>query len=200
MEKILVLGATGVIGHHVVKFLENDDQKKVTVYVRNPDKLDQNLNPSVKILVGDMQDQDKLITAFKNQDVVVASLSGDWLKHAKNIVTVLKKSNVKRIYWVSGLGISNEVPGRVGMILSGYAKRYPEYIQAAKEIVASKTPYTLIRAANLTNGNNLEYHLQYPGQKLHQENVDRKAVAKFIVDMINDENDFGLNESIGITN
>ena len=74
----------------------------------------------------------------------------------------------------------------------------PEYVQAADAIAESGTPYTLIRAAHLTDGNNEQYYIQHEGEKLHANSVDRIAVAHLIYDLI--VNEEGINESLGITN
>ena len=47
------------------------------------------------------------------QDIVIAVLSGELLTYAKNIVSALKKNQVARIIWVTGLRSHHEVLGEV---------------------------------------------------------------------------------------
>lgn len=200
MEHILVLGATGGIGHWVVKLLAQDENMALTVYVRNPGKLDKTLAGQVKVITGDVLDTANLSDAMKGQDIVVAALSGDWLGQAKSIVSAAQGTSLSHIFWVTGLGIHREVPGKTGEILEYYINRFPEYIQAAEVIAEAGFPYTLVRAANLMKGDNMTYYTQQEGDPVHSEAVDRCAVAKYIADRIAGNEKLADNLSIGITN
>ena len=142
MKNVLILGATGGIGHWVAEFLKEYPDFHQTVYVRNPQKLDASVAETAAVLVGDMADTVSLEQAMQGQEIVVAALSGDWLGHAKAIAAAAKKTGVSRLIWVTGLGIHREVPGETGKILEYYVNRFPEYIQAADTIAASGIPYT----------------------------------------------------------
>lgn len=200
MGNILVLGATGGIGHWVAKLLTKTTDNPVTAYVRTAEKLDDTLKGKITILQGDVLNTDSLSAAMNNQDVVVAALSGDWLGQAKSIANAIKGKQISHVYWVTGLGIHREVPGETGKILEYYVNRFPEYIEAADVIANMGVPYTLVRAANLMNGDNMNYYVQSEGEPIHSESVDRCAVAKFIVDSITGKIDRETQNSCGITN
>lgn len=55
---------------------------------------------------------------------------------AKNIITVLKDSTVKRIIWITGMGIHHEIKGIRGKMLGILAKTRPEYIKAIAKCMA----------------------------------------------------------------
>lgn len=188
MKQILVLGATGGIGHWVTKLLTETTDHQVSAYVRTPKKLDDSLRAQMEVLQGDVLDTEKLSAVMEGKDIVVAALSGDWLGQAKSIAAAMKGKHISHVYWVTGLGIHREVPGETGKILEYYVNRYPEYIEAAEVIANMGIPYTLVRAANLMNGNNMNYYVQMEGEPVHAETVDRCAVAKFIVDSIEGKN------------
>lgn len=154
MKRVFVLGATGGIGHWVTKLLSEKTDIQQTVYVRTPAKLDAEIASNVQVIQGDVLNTKALSEAMQKQDIVVAALSEDWLGQAKSIVGAGKGLPIKHIFWVTGLGIHREVPGKTGEILEYYVNRFPEYIQAADTISNSGVPYTLVRAANLMNGNN----------------------------------------------
>jgi Putative NADH-flavin reductase len=200
MKNILVLGATGGIGRLVVQQLNQLEYVKQAVYVRNASKLKPEDVAVATVLEGDVLDTEKLTEAMQGQEVVIAALAGDLPGQAKSIVKAMKQTKVTRVIWVTGLGIHHEVPGAVGEMLNYYVSRFPEYVQAADTIANSGIAYTLVRAANLTDGGNMEYFLSKEGENIHSESVTRSAVAKFIVDMIKDENNLGENDSLGITN
>ena len=184
----------------VVQQLNQIEEVNQTVYVRNSSKLRTEEVAAVMVLEGDVLDTDRLAEAMQGQDMAVAALSGDLLGQAKSIVKAIRQTSVSRVIWVTGLGIHHEVPGAAGEMLNYYVSRFPEYVQAADTIANSGVTYTLVRAANLTDGSNMKYYLQKEGENIHDEAVDRCAVAKFIVDMVKDKNGLGENDSLGVTN
>lgn len=197
MKKILLLGATGRTGRLLLPMLANDENE-VTAYVRDTAKAADLLQRNVTVAEGDVTDLDKLSSCMADKDIVIAILSGDVLAYAKNIASALKKSTVQRVIWATGMGIHHEVPGLVGKLLDRLSRQMPEYVQAADTIAGSGTDYTLIRAAHLTDGSNAEYYVQHEGEKLHANNVDRIAMARFIADLVAKEE--GINQSLGVTN
>jgi uncharacterized protein YbjT (DUF2867 family) len=200
MKKVLILGATGRIGRILVEMLKSNLDISLTAYVRDVQKAASIGLSDISVLKGNVLDTEALASVMRGQDTVAAVLSGDLLKQAKSIASALKQSEVKRIIWVTGMGIHHEVPGEVGAMLDRLVTRFPEYVRAADAIAESGTAYTLVRAAHLTDGDNEIYHIQKEGEPLHSESVDRCAVARFITDMITDVNGLGENESLGITN
>lgn len=195
MKNILILGATGRIGKLLVPLFDKE-KHNITVYVRDAKKVGE--SKKVNIIEGNVLNETALTESMKGQDIVIAVLSGDLFTYANNIVSALKKNTVKRIIWITGMGIHHEVPGEVGKLLDDLCRQMPEYVQAADEIAESGTPYTLIRAAHLTDGNNEQYYIQHEGEELHANSVDRIAVAHLIYDLI--VNEEGINDSLGITN
>lgn len=197
MKNILVLGATGRIGKLLLSMLE-PQQNRVTAYVRSPEKAVGTAFENVALVQGDVLDTERLRVSMQGQDVVIAVLPGDLLAYAKSIAAAMQVSRPGRILWVTGMGIHHEVPGEVGKILDELCRKMPEYVQAADTISSAGTPWTLVRAAHLTDGDNAAYYVQEEGQPLHANAVDRVAVARFMADLVKD--DGGKNQSLGVTN
>lgn len=55
-------------------------------------------------------------------------IKGDVLRMAENIVKALDETSVRRIIWITGMGIHHEIKGLRGMMLDQLAKQRPEYI------------------------------------------------------------------------
>lgn len=199
MKQILVLGATGGIGHWVTKLLAGE-QVQQTLYVRSPAKLDRAVIADAVVVQGDVLDTEKLKRAMRGQDIIVAALSGNLLAQARSIAAAVQNSSVFHIFWVTGLGIHHEVPGETGKMLDSLLEQFPDYAKAADAIAACGVASTLVRAANLENGNNMVYQVQQEGEPIQTESVDRCAVAKYIADRIETETDLNTNSSVGITN
>ena len=198
MKKILILGASSNTGKILLTHLLSLNDIEITCYVRSPEKLSN--FKSFNIIKGDVADQSNLSKSMKGIDLVITLLNAQDLEiQAENIVKSMKENNVKRIIWMTGMGIHHEVPGSIKELLDKLVESQPHYVRAADTIMNSGLDYTLLRGAHLTDGNNKEYCIQKEGEPLHSNTCDRIAVAKFIGKII-DNFELYKNESIGVTN
>lgn len=196
MKNVLVLGAGGILGSEITRQLEQQLDVRQTCYdIRQISYARSN----GKNICADVCNEGALRQAVSDVDFVVCSLNGDWLSQAQMLVSVLRGRQDVRIIWVTGMGIHNEVTGIHGLMWRRYAAMYPDYIQAADCIANSGIPYTLVRTADLTESGDTSYYLHHAGEKAHSRYVSRAAVAALIVKMIQAEDGFGMNESVGIT-
>lgn len=196
MINVLTLGANGVLGTEITKQLEQIDNINQLCYDIRQISYERRNGRNI---CADVCDRSELSAAVKGQDFIVCSLNGDWLGQARALVSVLDPAHSPRIIWVTGMGIHNEVAGIHGLVWRKYASIYPDYIEAADLIASCGAPYTLIRTADLTEDGDASYHLHRAGQRAHSRYVSRSAVAKLITEIILSPDDFGLNESLGIT-
>lgn len=200
MFNILLLGATGKTGRVIANELKNNNDVKLTIYVRNPQKLTDMDCSNISVKHGDVLDTLSLKQVMKEQTIVIASLDGDILNMAKSVVKAMEDSSVQRIIWLTGMGIHNEIKGVRGKFLGILAKTRPEYVQAADLISSCGITYTLLRGPGLKDGNNSNYYLTDETQQPRKNNVDRVAIAKCVLDMIRSQSGLGENQSLGITN
>jgi hypothetical protein len=201
MKKVVIFGAAGLTGKYITRKMQSEQNIEVSAFVRNPLKFDNMDVSDVNIIKGDALNLNDVKMAMDNQDIVICSLEGDVLTMAKNIVTALPKTTVKRIIWITGMGIHGEIKGFRGFVLKQLAKSRPEYIKAADTIAASTAVTTLLRCGGIKDGNNEKYRLTKEGEQPRGMGmgVDRAAIAKCIADMIVDDT-LGKNDSLGITN
>ena len=111
------------------------------------------------------------------QDVVYANLAGQLEQQARCIVQAMEKTGLKRLIFISSMGIYDEIPGeRHGSILEPYRK-------AADIIETSGLDYTILRPAWLTNRDEIDYGTTRKGEpfKNSSEVVSRKSVADLVV-------------------
>lgn len=90
---------------------------------------------------GDVLDLAALKAAMVGQDVVCANLDGSLEQLARNTVKAMVATGVKRLIFVSSMGIYDEVPGQ------RYDSALDPYRNAAKVIEASDLDYTILRPA-----------------------------------------------------
>ena len=142
MKKVVIFGAAGHAGKYLTRKMQKTPDVKLSVFVRNPAKFGDMDMSDVNIITGDALHAEDVRRAMEGQDILLCSLEDDVLTMAKNIVATLAESGVKRIIWITDMGIHHEIKGIHGVMLNQLAKKRPEYIQAADTIAASSAVTT----------------------------------------------------------
>ena len=199
MKKVVIFGAAGHTGKYLTRKMQSLPDVELTVFVRDPQKFAGMDLSGVTVITGDALVADDVRRAMDGQDILLCSLDSDVLTMAKNITAALAETPVRRIIWITGMGIHREIRGLHGLMLNQLAKKMPEYIVAADTIAASPAVTTLLRCPGIRNGDGTTYRLTREGEKPACWTVDRAAIAQCMADMIEDET-LGANESLGITN
>lgn len=175
---ILILGASGQIARPVIERLLERPEVRLTLYSRHPNNLRHyDLSSHVRVVEGDVMDEDRLLKAMAGQDVVYANLSGELEEQAQEIVSAMKKCQVSRLIFITSMGIYDEVPGeRYGTVLDPYRG-------AAKVIEASGLDFTLVRPAWLNDDDEVSYGTTRKGEpfKNPSQTVSRRSVADLVV-------------------
>lgn len=182
--KVLILGANGAIAQHVTDFIKNHNSIDLTLTARNTNGLSDQA-PNATILVVDVMNESELNAAVKGQDIVYANLSGPVDRMAEAIVKAMDNNNVKRLIFVTSLGIYDEVPGKFGewnnRMIGSALKTYRK---AADVIEASDLDYTVVRPAWLQNNDEVDYETTHKPEPFKGTEVSRKSVAAYIADII----------------
>jgi uncharacterized protein YbjT (DUF2867 family) len=178
MPNILILGGNGQIARVATGlFLERTDVR-LTLYLRNASRLKPSGHTDrVHVVEGDVLNERALENAMIGQDVVYANLAGDLEPQARCIIKAMKKAGVKRLIFISSMGIYDEIPGeRHGSILDPYRK-------SVAIIEASDLDYTILRPAWLNNRNEIDYGTTQKSEPFQNasEQVSRKSVADLVV-------------------
>lgn len=174
-------------------FLKRTDAR-LTLYLRKARRLKLlGLTDRVRVVEGDVLDTVALERAMASQDVVYANVAGKLEQQAKCIVEAMEKTAVKRLIFISSMGIYDEIPGELhGSILDRYRK-------AASIIEASRLDYTILRPAWLNDRGEINYATTQKGEPFvnASEQVSRKSVADLVVKL---PTTAGLNirESLGV--
>ncbi|MFB2661345.1 SDR family oxidoreductase [Shewanella mangrovisoli] len=185
MKKVLILGANGQIAQWVVDMLADRQDVQQTLLVRDPSKLNVELPSNAQLVIGDVLNRKLIHELVKGQDIVYANLAGEVDAQAKNIVAAMQNANVNRLIFVNSLGIYNEVPGKFGEWNEREIGEYlGPYRDAADAIEASELDYTILRAAWLTDHDEVDYEVTQRDEPFKGTVVSRKSVAALITQII----------------
>lgn len=194
MTRVLILGAHGQIARVATRLFLDRTDAKLTLYLRHSERLGRlHDRDRVRIVEGDVLDEETLEAAMALQDVVYANLSGDMGSQARSIVRGMEKQGLKRLIFVSSMGIYDEVPGQ-----SFHAALRP-YREAADVIEASDLDYTILRPAWLNDRDEIDYGTTRKGRAFENPEgvVSRKSVADLVVRLATTPH-LDLRESLGV--
>ena len=178
MTQVLILGAAGQIARVATGLFLTATDVQLTLYLRNARRL-KNIQPAnrVTLMEGDVLDHEKLKKAMAGQDVVYANLSGQLEEQARNIVQTMKETGLRRLIFISSMGIYGEVPGE------RYRSILDPYRNAARVIEASDLDYTILRPEWLNDHDEIDYETTQKSEpfKNPKATVSRKSVADLVV-------------------
>jgi nucleoside-diphosphate-sugar epimerase len=105
MKNVTILGASGNIAEHVIDMLVKNNDVYLTLFLRNARRLRNDRVSQCRIVEGDVLDLNQLKEAITGQDIVYANLSGDLEAMAKNIVEAMDEKGIKKLIFISSIGI-----------------------------------------------------------------------------------------------
>lgn len=195
MTKLLIIGAGGRIAQWVPTLLDTDEVE-LTLLGRDLSDVE-NVPSNARTIEGDVLDLD-LDEAIRGHDIVYANLAGELDTQADRIVEAMESVDVRRLIFVTSLGIYDEVPGafgewnreQIGSVLGPYRR-------AADIIEASALDYTILRPAWLTDNDEIDYEVTGRDEPFKGTEVSRKSVAALVAALVASP-DTRMGENLGV--
>jgi uncharacterized protein YbjT (DUF2867 family) len=175
MRKVLILGANGQLARHTTPYFLKHDDVHLSLYLRRASRL-KNPDPGrVSIIEGDATDLEPLKAAMRGQDAVYANLAGAMEQQARAIVEAMHVTGLKRLIFVSSMGIYGEVPGET------YSSVLDPYRDSAAVIEASNLDYTILRPGWFTQDGEINYQITQKAEDFKGHDVSLNSVSDLIV-------------------
>src|SRR5262249_45618335 len=192
--KIFVIGATGRTGREVVEqaLARGHD---VTAFVRSPENTNLR-NERLTILKGNAMDENQLFDVMQNHDAVVSTLGprkpfkpSSLLQDSAVATTqAMHRTGVKRIVVLSAAAHFPGIPNR---IVTFILRNHMRDSRAMEEIVQdSGLDWTIARPPRLTEEGYMTYRSQEGAAPKMGFSLSRKAVAAFMLDVIEQKKHF----------
>ena len=163
MKRLLVLGATGGTGQHVVAQALQQGHV-VTAFVRDPAKL-QTRHERLHVTVGPMlESAGALEQTMKDQDVVISALGRGRLLKSDHLIersvprmlAAMQSAGIGRLIFTSAIGVGesfSEAPLFSKLVIRVVLKDiYPDKLIGEDLIRKSDLDWTIVQPAGLTNG------------------------------------------------
>jgi len=193
MTKVLILGARGSVARVAIDVFLSETNAQLTLYLRNARRLSKLASERVTVVEGDVLDEKKLQGAMVGQDVVYANLAGDLEPMARAVVAAMHATHVRRLIWISSMGIYGEVPGE------RYRSVLDPYRDSAHVIETSDLDYTILRPGWFTNDDTVEYETTRKGEPFRGHDVSRRSLAALIAKLATTPG-LEIRESLGVSN
>lgn len=192
--KIAILGATGQTGGHALK-TALEAGHHVRVLARDPAKLAVK-HDRLEVLKGDATNSDDCARVVDGCDAVVATLGPQGLgtttlrqDAARSVVTAMKAKGVKRIVWLSALGVGDNIAQArrtsifaVLFMKTLLKKTYRDAAAAEQVLRDSGLDYVLCRPPGLRNNAARGHVDEVPeDKKLPRLSIPRADVGAWMV-------------------
>ena len=187
MKNVIILGAGGQIARRVTDILVKRDDINLTLFLRDRSRLRNGDVPKARIVEGDVLNFDQLKDAIAGQDVVYANLAGDLEAMAKNIVRAMGETGVRKLIFISSIGIY-DTPLRP--VLKPYRK-------AADVIEASGLEYTILRPTWFTGADEVDYETTRKGEPERGSLISQKSLATLIAKIVESPEEYSR-ENLGV--
>lgn len=216
MKKILIIGATGRTGKHLVQQTIAYKMEPVCL-VREESKTKlSGLGPT--IIVGSPLNYDDVLKAIEGCDAVLCALNiarkrdlpwsevispPDLLEGSiNNIVKAMKEKGVRRIITVSAWGVGDsykEVNWMFRFLINktNVGIAYKGHEEQEKILRESGLDWTAVRPVGLSNSEvQKTLRVSFSGEKKLNMTISRKDVAKFMLGILQDEKYFQTTPSV----
>ena len=174
MTNVLILGANGQLARNTTRLFLDDTAVALTLYLRRAGRLNNPAPDRVAIVEGDVLDVDTLRAAMQGQDVVYANLAGEMAPQARAIVDAMHATGVKRLIFISSMGIYGEVPGEP------YRSVLDPYRDAAAVVERSDIDYTILRPGWFAHDDTASYQITQKGEAFKGHDVSLNGLSTLI--------------------
>jgi len=186
MKSVLIIGASGTIAGQVIALLADQPELQLTLFLRSARRL-RSQPAKARVVEGDALKYEQLKAAVAGQDIVYVNLAGDLERMAQNVVRAMHEAGVKRVIFISSIGIY-DTPLRAVL---------KPYRAAADVFETSGLDYTILRPTWFTTANEVDFELTPKGTPERGSVISQKSLATFIKQLIEAPEKY-VQENLGI--
>lgn len=200
MKNVILIGANGSTSKQIIPRVLEQQDVKLTLFLRHASRLQHLQSARVNIVEGDARSVADLVCAIRGQDIVISTIGGiDLDVKTANIVAAMKEVGAKHIVIVSAGGIYDELPAKFNAWDKRMVGQYRSVNLKAAEIAEQAgLAYTVLRPVWLTNNATEEYQLTHKGETFQGTETSRSSIGRFVADLVQDHERYA-NQDLGIS-
>jgi uncharacterized protein YbjT (DUF2867 family) len=199
--KITIFGGTGSVGKHLLIQLQKEGHS-LTVLSRNPHSIN-NISQEIKVIQGDVTDNDAVRQAVKGHDAVVCLLGAPLrdrslirTKGTRVIVDAMKHVGVKRIVCLSAFGVGNTreyLPWLYRAFIAPFIlnRVFEDHSGQEKILSESNLDFVIVRPGNFSETSNSKQYehgrMESSRGKRLSLTITRSDLAQFIAKQISSD-------------
>ena len=192
--KVLLVGANGQIGKHVIQHAKQNEAIEITAMVRKEEQAVAFNAEGTKTVLADLEGSvEDLAKAMESMDAVVFTAGSGGhtgadktllvdLDGAAKTIEAAEQANVERYVMISAFQAHNREYWMDSPIKPYMAAKH----YADKILMDSKLNYTIIRPAWLTNKDEVIYETTEKGEPFKGTEVSRKSIGYLVADITQD--------------
>jgi uncharacterized protein YbjT (DUF2867 family) len=177
MARVLILGANGQLARNTTKVLLEQTGADLTLYLRRSGRLANPDPDRTRVVEGDVLDAAALRAVMSGQDIVYANLAGDMARQARAIIDAMHKTGLKRLIFVSSMGIYGEIPGEK------YRSILDPYRDSAALIEQSDLDYTVLRPGWFTREPEGPCRITQKGEPFEGHDISLDSLSALIAEI-----------------
>lgn len=200
MKNVVLLGANGHTSQEIIPRLLEQDDVRLTLFLRRAQRLQHLKSDRVRVFEGDARKRDELREALRGQGIVISTMGGmDLGDKMETVVQVMEELGVSRLIAISAGGIYDELPEPFNawdMGMTGYTR--PTNLKTAEVIEHSSLTYTVLRPVWLTDKSVEEFELTHKGETFKGTETSRASIGRFVAIVVADPSQY-VNVNLGIS-
>lgn len=197
--RITIFGATGGTGKQLVEQALAEGNE-IVAYIRNPTKLHIN-HEHLKVIQGELADEPLIESAVSGADAVISALgprggskNKPITQGMQNIITAMKKQNVRRLVITSTLSpkdpndpLNFRTKAMVNLVKVTMRNAYKDIVSTAETVRNSDLDWTIVRLTMINNNpKSGKVKVGYVGKGEVGTWISRADLAEFLLRQVQD--------------
>lgn len=200
MKNVILIGANGSTSKEIIPRLLEQDDVKLTLFLRRASRMQHMQSDRVNVVEGDAAELADLKRAIRGQDIVISTMGGmDLDAKTANIVKAMKEVGARHVIVISAGGIYDELPEPFNAWDKRMVGQYrPINLKTAEVAEQSGLTYTVLRPVWLTDKPTEEFQLTRKGETYKGTETSRASIGRFVADLVKDPQRYA-NQNLGIS-
>lgn len=186
MKNVILIGANGSTSREIIPRLLEQDDVKLTLFLRRASRMQDMQSDRVDVVEGDATRLADLARAISGQEIVISTMGGmDLDAKTANIVRAMKEVGARHIVVISAGGIYDELPEAFNAWDKRMVGQYrPINLKTAEVVEQAGLTYTVLRPVWLTNKPTEEFQLTRKGETFKATETSRASIGRFVADLV----------------